>query len=67
MHLYLTDEEMMELDKKHYIEIGEEKGRQEKEHEMIINLHNNNASLELISKSTGLSIKEIEKIIENNK
>ena len=33
MHLYLTDEEMMELDKKHYIEIG----REEKMHEMIIN------------------------------
>ena len=25
MNLYLTDEEMMELDKKHYIEVGEEK------------------------------------------
>ena len=36
-------------------------------HEMIINFYNNNASLELISKSTGLSIKEIEKIIEQGK
>ena len=62
MHLYLTDEEMMELDKKHYIEIGREKNKRE----MIINFYNNGAS-ELISKSTGLSIKEIEKIIENNK
>ena len=33
----------------------------------VINLYNNNASLELISKSTGLSIKEIKKIIENKK
>ena len=36
--------------------------------EMIINFYQNGASLELISKSSGLSIKEIEKIIDiNNK
>ncbi len=60
MHLYLTDEEMIELDKKHYIKVGEQK----KLHEMIIKLHNNGASMDLISKSSGLPIKEIKKIIE---
>ena len=60
MNLYLTDEEMMELDKKHYIEVGEEKNRRE----MIINFYQNNVSLDIISKSSGLSIKEIEKIIK---
>ena len=44
------------------IDIGIEQNRIE----MIINLYKNGVSLELISKSSGLSIKEIEKIIENN-
>ena len=41
-------------------------GIEQKQTEMIINFYQNGASLELISKSSGLSIKEIEKIIENN-
>ena len=44
-------------------ESGLIEGREEKEHEMIINFHKNNVSLELISASTGLSIEEIQKII----
>ena len=60
MNLYLTDEEMMKNDQAYYKELG----REEKEHEMIINFYNNGVSLELISKSSGLTIKEIEKIIK---
>ena len=45
---------------------GVEQGIEQKQNEMIINLYQNGASLELIRKSSGLSIKEIEKIIENN-
>ena len=41
-------------------------GVEQNKTEMIINFYQNGASLELISKSSGLSIKEIEKIIENN-
>ena len=66
---YMTEDEMREFDRQYYGKIyreeGLKKGRQEKEHEIIINLYNNNASLELISKSTGLSINEIKKIIGN--
>ena len=52
---------MIENDRKHYIEIGEEK----KMHEMIINLYNNGASLELLSKSSGLSKDKIKSILKN--
>ena len=45
---------------------GVKQGIEQKQNEMIINLYQNGVSLELISKSSGLSIKEIEKIIENN-
>jgi len=62
MNLYLTDEEMLELDKKHYIEVGREENRKE----IVKSLYQNGASLELISKSTGLSIEDINKIIKEN-
>ena len=65
---YMTEDEMKEFDRQYYGKIDREEGRlegrKEKEREMIINFYNNNASLELISKSTGLSIDEIKKIIE---
>ena len=60
MNLYLTDEEMLELDKKHYIEVGREENRKE----IVKSFYQNGASLELISKSTGLSIEDINKIIK---
>jgi len=59
MNLYLTDEEMMELDKKHYIEVGEEK----KEREMIINMYKKNINLETISDISNLSLDKVQKII----
>ena len=62
MHLYLTDEQMIELDRKHYIEIG----REEEKHEMIVNFYNNGASLDLISKSSGLSEDKIKDIINKS-
>ena len=63
MHLYLTDEEMIELDKKHYIEIGREENR----NEMILNMYNKKIDLKTISDISNLSIKEIEKIIKKIK
>ena len=55
MDLYLTEEEMKENDKNHYLEVG----REETKREMVISFYNNGASLELISKSTNLSIKQV--------
>ena len=51
---------IIENDKKYYTEIG----REEKQREMIIALYKNGVSLDIISKSSGLSIKEIEKILK---
>ena len=62
MHLYLTDEQMIELDKKHYIEIG----REERTNEMITNMYKKNVDLSIISEVSNLSIKEIKKIINKN-
>ena len=56
MNLYLTDEEMIELDQKHYKELGR--------NEMIINMYKKNYSLKEISEISNLPIKEIEKIIK---
>ncbi len=41
-------------------------GVEQNKTEMIINLYNNKVPIDIISKSSGLSIKEIEKIVENN-
>ena len=65
---YVSEDEMREIENKYYKDLFHEEGRtigrEEKEREMIINLYNNGASLELISKSSGLTIKEIQKIIK---
>ena len=63
MRLYLTEEEMLENDRNHYKELG----REEKAKEMIVNLYNKNVDINIISESSGLTIKEIKKIIEQCK
>ncbi|MBQ8892167.1 MAG: hypothetical protein IJ068_04870 [Bacilli bacterium] len=75
MEFYLTDEEILELDRQDMIkemreevkkELREEvKKEVEKQHKMIINLYNNDVSLDLISKVSDLSIKEIQEIIKS--
>lgn len=71
MNLYLTDEEMIKNDQEYYKELGRQEGlqegRQEEQEKIIIALHNNGASLELISKSSGLSLDNIKRIIDNSK
>ena len=68
MDLYLTDEEMRENDRKHDIEVatvkGIKQGREENQRDMIIALYQNGASLDLICKSSGLSIEKVQQIIE---
>ena len=59
MNLYLTDEELFELDKKYYIEVGKEE-----KHEMITNFYKNGVSLEIICKTSGLTIDKVKKILE---
>ena len=68
MDLYLTDEEMRENDRKHDIEVatakGIKQGREENQRDMIIALYQNGASLDLICKSSGLSLEKVQQIIE---
>ena len=59
MNLYLTDEEMIKNDQEYYKELGQQ--------ELIIAFYKNGASLDLISKSSGLSIDKINKIIKDYK
>ena len=66
MNLYLTDEEMMKQDEEFFRKEGRAEGRKEEKREMIINLYNNGVSLDIISKSSGLSIDEVKKIISTN-
>ena len=42
------------------------KDAERNQREMIINLNNNGVSLDIISKSSGLSIEEVEEIIKSN-
>ena len=63
MNLYLTDEQMIENDRNHYMELGEEK----KTKEMIINFYNKNVDINTISEASRLSIKEVKNIIEQGK
>lgn len=61
--LYLSESEIRQLDREEAVEEGSNKTKAE----MIINLYNNGVSLDIISKSSGLSIEEVNNIIENNK
>ncbi|MBQ8891548.1 MAG: hypothetical protein IJ068_01640, partial [Bacilli bacterium] len=45
---------------------GHETGRLEAQHEMIINMHNKNIDLDIISDVVNLPIREIERIIKEN-
>lgn len=45
---------------------GMQEGIEQKEREMVINLFNNNVSLDVISKSSGLTIDEVKEIVNNN-
>ena len=47
--------------------IGRDEGRQEEKNEITMNLIAQNIGYDVISKATGLSISEIEKIVENSK
>ena len=46
---------------------GVMRGREAKEQEIVMNMHANNMSLDVISKATKLPIKEIKDIIKTNK
>ena len=69
----LTDEEVRQYDEQFYInqgikqgiEKGIEQGSANTKKAMIIELNNNGIPLDIISKSSGLSIDEIKKIIDN--
>ena len=79
MNLYLTDEELMKQDQEFYfkkgkqegIELGKQEGielgKQENKIEMIINMFNDNVSLDTIAKYSNLSIDEVKKIIDGIK
>ena len=67
MNLYLTDEELMKQDQEFYFKKGKQEGielgKQENKIEMIINMFNDNVSLDTIAKYSNLSIDEVKKII----
>ena len=46
--------------------IGRDKGRQEEKTEITMNLINQNIGYDIISKATGLSVSEIEKMVKGN-
>ena len=48
-------------------ENGKDEGIEQIKHEMIINFYNNGISIDLISKSSGLSIDEVKEIINSSK
>lgn len=54
--------EQAELDKKAQMKYREEKGKEEKEVEIAINLKNKGISLEIIAETTGMSISRIKKL-----
>ena len=73
--LYLPESEIRRLDREEAVQEGYDTGYESgiidgilrNKTEMTINLYNNGASLELISKSSGLTIEEVKKIIDENK
>ena len=65
----LTYEQIREKDEKYYIEQGIEKGIEkgiiQNKCEMVVNLYNNNVSVDTIAKCASLSIKDVENILKN--
>ena len=66
MDFYLTEEEMIKADEEYYKAKYLEQGHLEEKENMILAFYQNGVSLDLISKSSGLSIEEIKKIINDN-
>ena len=68
LDLYMSDEELLKMDQEHYyqkgIERGIEQGIAKKQKEMIVNMHNDNLSIDTISKYAGISPLEVQKIID---
>ncbi|MBQ8891832.1 MAG: hypothetical protein IJ068_03095 [Bacilli bacterium] len=72
---YLSEEEIRRLDREEAVEegyangyeSGKNDGIEQNRREMVINFYKNGATFELISKSSGLSVDEIKKIIKDNK
>ena len=56
-----TDEEVLEMDKKYFIEQGIQQNKQE----MILNMHKLNLPLETIASCANLTVEEVSKIINN--
>ena len=83
MPLYLSNEEITRLDMQYHQKVGFDKGYQDGHQKgiedglkegieqgikkMVNNFYQNGASLDLISKSTNLSLDEVEKILGNKK
>ena len=78
LNLYLSEDEVRRLDGEEKYEEGFNAGKEEgfnaginagivqTRQEMIINFYNNNVPIEIIAKSSNLSLEEINKIIQNN-
>ena len=60
-------EEGIKLGKEEGIKLGKEEGIKETQKSLITNFYNNGISTSVISKSTGLTIDEVESIINSNK
>ena len=56
-----------EIGKEEGIKLGKEEGIKETQKSLITNFYNNGISTSVISKSTGLTIDEVESIINSNK
>ena len=69
------NEAILETKKQQFIKEAKEEGIKEgikegvleKEKEVVINMYNNNCHIDVICKYTGLTIEEVNKIINNNK
>ena len=63
MDLYLTDEEMLKLDQ----EYAMQKGIEQNQKKVIMNMVNENLTLDTISKYVGLPLEQVKKIVKEQK